>query len=308
MKLQTRIENAELPLSPVGAKRSVLFLLLKAMRPKQWTKNLVVFAGLIFSQKAFENGNFMLSLFTFFVFCLLSGSVYLINDLVDVQKDRAHPEKRKRPIASGDLSTSAAMTGAAAAALFSLAGAFVLHREFGLIALIYFLTTLGYTFKLKNVVLMDVIVIAIGFVFRALAGVVVINVNLSPWLLMCTFLLALFLALTKRRHELVLLDSNAISHRRILDEYTPAMLDQMISVATSSTVMAYSLYTFTSGHSVYLMATIPFVIYGIFRYQYLAHSRDIGGSPESALLKDWPMVVNILLWVSACLVILYLFE
>ncbi len=308
MKLQTRIENAEMPISPVVAKRSVLSLLLKTMRPKQWTKNLVVFAGLIFSQQAFITGNLMLAVYAFFVFCLLSGAVYLINDLADVKKDRAHPEKKKRPIASGQLTVSAAVTGAAAATLLSLAGAFVVDMEFGLIALTYFLTTLSYTFKLKNVVIIDVIVIAIGFVFRALAGVVVIDVSLSPWLLVCTFLLALFLALTKRRHELVLLDTNAISHRRILDEYSPAMLDQMISVATSSTVMAYSLYTFTSGHPVYLMATIPFVIYGIFRYQYLAHSKDIGGSPESALLKDLPMVVNILLWVSTCLVILYMFE
>lgn len=308
MNSQTRINDVEMPISPVVAKRSVFSLLLKTMRPKQWTKNLIVFAGLIFSQTAFEEGNFMLSLYAFFIFCLLSGSVYLINDLVDVQKDRAHPEKRRRPIASGELGVSAAVIGAAAAALFSLAGAFVLDLELGLIALIYFLTTLSYTFKLKNIVIIDVIVIAIGFVFRALAGVVIIDVNLSPWLLMCTFLLALYLALNKRRHELVLLDANAISHRRILDEYTPAMLDQMISVATSSTVMAYSLYTFTSGHPVSLMATIPFVIYGIFRYQYLVHSRDIGGSPETALLKDLPMVVNILLWVGVCLVILYMFE
>lgn len=308
MKLQTRIENAEMQITPVVARRSVISLLLKTMRPKQWTKNLIIFAGLIFSQQAFVGGKFLTSLYAFFVFCTLSGAVYLINDLADINKDRAHPEKKKRPLASGELSIPAAVSGAAAATLLSLAGAFILQREFGYIALLYFLTTLSYTFKLKNIVIIDVIVIAIGFVFRALAGVVVISVSLSPWLLMCTFLLALFLALTKRRHELILLDTNAISHRRILDEYRPEMLEQMISVVTSSTVMAYSLYTFTSGHSVYLMATIPFVIYGIFRYQYLVHSKDIGGSPEAALLKDLPLVVNILLWVSSCLVILYMFE
>lgn len=308
MKIETRIQNTEVQISPVVARRSVISLLLKTMRPKQWTKNLVVFAGLIFAQKAFEDGNFFRALFAFGVFCLLSGSVYIINDLVDVDKDRAHPVKRKRPLASGELAVSAASTGAIIAAVLSLTGAFMLNTGFGIIALAYFLTTLAYSFKLKNVVIIDVIIIAIGFVFRALAGVVVISVSLSPWLLFCTFLLALFLALTKRRHELVLLDEKAISHRKILDEYRPEMLDQMISVVTSSTVMAYSLYTFTSGHSEKLMATIPFVIYGIFRYQYLVHSKDIGGSPETALLKDWPMVVNILLWVVTCLVILYMFN
>lgn len=308
MKLETRMQNTDVQISPVVARRSVLSLLIKAMRPKQWTKNLVVFAGLIFAQKAFIDGNFFRALFAFAIFCLLSGSVYIINDLVDINKDRAHPVKRNRPLASGELKVSAAYTGAVITTLLSLTAAFVLNVGFGLIALAYFLTTLAYTFKLKNIVIIDVIIIAIGFVFRALAGVVVISVSLSPWLLFCTFLLALFLALTKRRHELVLLDENAISHRKILDEYRPVMLDQMISVVTSSTVMAYSLYTFTSGHSDYLMATIPFVIYGIFRYQYLAHSKDIGGSPEAALLKDWPMVVNIVLWVVTCLVILYMFK
>jgi len=161
---------------------------------------------------------------------------------------------------------------------------------------------------LKNIVIIDVITIAVGFILRAVAGAVVISVDISPWLLVCTFLLALFLALGKRRHELLLLEDDALRHRTILDEYEPAMVEQMISVVTSSTVMAYSLYTFTSGHSVYLMVTIPFVIYGIFRYQYLVHRKDIGGSPETALLKDAPMVINIVLWVISCSVILYLFK
>lgn len=307
MKIQTQFENTELQISPVAGRRSVVSLLLKTMRPKQWTKNLVIFAGLIFSQKAFIDGNFLTTLVGFVVFCLLSGSVYLINDLVDVEKDRTHPEKRHRPLASGELKTSAAIIGALFFSLASLAGAFFLQTGFGAIALAYFLITLSYTFKLKNIVIIDVIVIAAGFVLRALAGVVVIKVDISPWLLVCTFLLALFLALTKRRHEIALLNDKANSHRRILDEYQPEMLEQMISVVTSSTVMAYSLYTFTSGHSVYLMATIPFVVYGVFRYQYLVHSKDIGGSPETALLKDLPMVFNILLWVISCTVILYMF-
>jgi len=153
-----------------------------------------------------------------------------------------------------------------------------------------------------------VLTIAIGFVFRAVAGATAIMVNISPWLLVCTFLLALFLALSKRRHELLLLENNAFLHRKILDEYKPEMLEQMISVVTSSTLMAYSLYTFTSGHSEYLMGTIPFVIYGIFRYMYLVHQKNIGGSPESALLKDIPMAVNIILWGISCSLILYYFK
>lgn len=304
MELQT--QNVNVQTSSHINRDSALTMIFKSMRPKQWTKNLILFAGLIFSQKIMQEGFVLKTFFAFVIFCLLSGSVYLINDMVDVEKDRKHPKKRYRPLASGNLSIKTAVTATIFLTVFSLISAFELRTIFGAVSLAYFLLTLSYSFKLKNIVIIDVIVIALGFTLRAIAGAVVIAVNISPWLLVCTFLLALFLALTKRRHELILLDDKAQSHRKILDEYQPEMLDQMISVVTSSIVMAYSLYTFTAGHSIYLMGTIPFVVYGIFRYQYLAHSTDIGGTPENALLKDPPMVINILLWVISCLVILYI--
>lgn len=306
--MQTPLENTPTTYTsvelPKGTSNS-LVLLVKAMRPKQWTKNLLLFAAVIFAQKTFVPGYLLKSFYAFIIFCFLSGSVYLINDLVDIEKDKLHPIKKNRPLASGRIKVSFVVFSAIFITLVSLSCAFFLQPYLGWVALAYFLTTLSYTFKLKNIVIIDVIVIAIGFICRALAGIVVINVAISPWLLVCTFLLALFLALTKRRHELLLLDEKAHSHREILNEYLPEMLDQMISVVTSSTVMAYSLYTFTSGHSVYLMTTIPFVIYGIFRYLYLVHKRDFGGSPEAALLKDPPMLINIILWVVACSLILY---
>jgi 4-hydroxybenzoate polyprenyltransferase len=288
--------------------QSHLWLLLKTMRPKQWTKNLIIFAGIIFAQKIFQPELLLRTAYAFAAFCILSGSVYIINDLVDIDKDREHPTKKNRPLASGMLSAATATAFVVLSAGASLAGAFLINLNFGFVALAYFVLTLAYSFKLKDIVIIDVLIIAMGFIFRAIAGAVVIRVDISPWLLVCTFLLALFLALNKRKHELLLLEDNAQTHRRILQEYRPEMLDQMISVVTSSTVMAYCLYTFTSGHSIYLMATIPFVIYGVFRYQYLIHQKDIGGSPETALLKDLPMLVNILLWVVSCIGILYYFK
>lgn len=293
---------------PAVSSSSRLYLLLLTMRPKQWIKNLLVFAGIIFAQRIFTDGYLLKSFYAFLAFCLLSGSGYIINDLVDIEKDRAHPEKRNRPLASGRLNTSLAAAFLVVGLAASFGTAFWLSANFGIMAIIYFIITVSYSFKLKNIVIIDVLAIAMGFVIRAVAGAVVIGVNISPWLLVCTFLLALFLALAKRRQELVLLEDGASSYRKILDEYRPEMLDQMISVATSSTVMAYSLYTFTSVHSVYLMATIPFVIYGIFRYQYLVHSKDLGDSPETALLKDPPLLINIVLWITSCTLILHYFK
>lgn len=307
-QLHTQTGNTQLHTAPLPSSRSAWFLLLKTMRPKQWTKNLIVFAGIIFSQKIFADGYLVMTIYAFITFCILSGSGYIINDIIDIEKDRAHPTKKNRPLASGQLSVPLAIAFVTLTIAVSLGAAFWIRINFGFLAAAYLMITLSYSFFLKNIVIIDVLTIAIGFIFRAIAGAVVIAVNISPWLLVCTFLLALFLALTKRRHELVLLDENARSHRKILVEYGPEMLDQMISVVTSSTVMAYSLYTFTSGHSTYLMGTIPFVIYGIFRYQYLVYRKDIGGSPETALLKDAPMLINIVLWIVSCSLILYLFK
>lgn len=307
--MQPQTGNTTKAYSSSGLKlesRNQFYLLFKTMRPKQWTKNLIIFAGLIFSRNIFEDGYMLQTIFAFISFCVLSGSVYIINDLVDMEKDRAHPQKKNRPLASGLLKRSLATLFVVFSTSAALFGSFMINVNFGLVSTAYLLLTLSYSFKLKEVVIIDVLTIAFGFILRAIAGAVVIAVDISPWLLMCTFLLALFLALTKRRHELVLLEDNAQSHRKILEEYRPEMLDQMISVVTSSTVMAYSLYTFTSGHSIILMATIPFVVYGVFRYQYLVHHKDIGGSPEIALLKDKSLLINILLWVLASALILYL--
>ncbi len=306
--MKTQTGSTQLHTAPLPSSRSAWFLLLKTMRPKQWTKNLIVFAGIIFAQKIFADGYLVMTIYAFITFCILSGSGYIINDIIDIEKDRAHPTKKNRPLASGRLSPPLAIAFVTLTTAFSLGAAFWIKINFGFLAAAYLLTTLSYSFFFKNIVIIDVLTIAIGFIFRAIAGAVVIAVDISPWLLVCTFLLALFLALTKRRHELLLLDKNAGSHRKILAEYEPQMLDQMISVVTSSTVMAYCLYTFTSGHSNYLMATIPFVIYGVFRYQYLVYRKDIGGSPETALLKDPPMLINIILWVISCSLILYFFK
>lgn len=309
MSLQTETRTVFEPAAPAvgtAAGRSRIYWLLKTMRPKQWTKNLVIFAALIFSKNLLVPDLLGRSAAAFGLFCLLSGSVYIINDLIDLERDRAHPKKKYRPLAAGRLSVSTAVTAVILTGGVSLAAAFMLHRLFGLVALGYFLLVLAYSLWLKNVVIVDVLTIGMGFILRAVAGAVVIAAPISPWLLVCTFLLALFLALTKRRHELLLLEGEAGSHRKILQEYQPAMLEQMISVVTSSTVMAYSLYTFTAGHSRWLMATIPFVIYGIFRYQYLVHQKDIGGSPEVALLRDAPLLINVALWVVASALILYL--
>ena len=278
-----------------------------SMRPKQWLKNAFVFAGLIFSKSFMDADQVVRTVFAFVLFSLLSGSVYIINDIVDKERDRLHPRKSSRPVASGRLNANAALICSLVLAAASLLLGFIL--DFGLFAVLgaYFLLVLGYSLKFKNYIIIDVILIAAGFVLRTVGGALVIDVRISPWLLVCTTLLALFIALNKRRSELVVLSENAAGHRRILEEYTPELIDRMLSVVTSTTVMAYSLYTFNAGKSYYMMLTIPFVLYGIFRYQYLASKGDLGGSPELALLKDRPLFVNVALWVISSIVIVALF-
>jgi 4-hydroxybenzoate polyprenyltransferase len=296
----------------------VFLSLLKAMRPKQWTKNGILFFPLAFTLNEYwtpfspEMYRFVaLALAAFAVFCLLSGAVYLINDVADVEKDRLHPTKRRRPIASGQLNPRFALWAAIVLAAGSLVAGFLLSIPFGLIAAVYFAIQIAYTFSLKHIVLIDVFTIAAGFVLRAVAGAVVIQVAISPWLYICTVLLSLFLGFSKRRHELVLLNDQAGNHRQILREYTPDLLEEILSTVTSSTVMAYSLYTFTyeklpQNHA--MMLTIPFVLYGMFRYLYLVHSKNEGGSPEEVLLGDRPFLVNVVLWMLAVVAILYFFR
>jgi 4-hydroxybenzoate polyprenyltransferase len=286
-------------------KTSTFMAILYSLRPRQWTKNLLIFAGIIFSQNLFELTIFLKVLSGFFIFSLVSGCVYIINDVNDLEEDKKHPVKSKRPLPSGKVTPGQALFAAIVLFLFSIAIAFVINTYFGLITLAYFITILLYTFYLKQIVILDVLTIATGFVLRAIAGVVIIGAYISPWLIICTVLLALFLALSKRRHEIFLLKEGAGCHRRVLEEYSIPFLDQMITIVTAGTIIAYSLYTFNSDKSVYLMATLPFVIYGIFRYLYLIHKHDRGGSPEAILLEDKPLLINIVLWVIAATVILY---
>lgn len=285
----------------VSRRRGPILALLTAMRPKQWTKNLLLFAGLLFTLDSTHSaGDFQRTALGFVLFSLLSSVVYLINDVADRESDRLHPRKRRRPIAAGELSPAAALTAAGVIGVVGLALSFLLSIRFGLVASVYFAVTLLYSFHFKHVVLLDVLLLAAGFVLRAMAGAVLIGVGISAWLILCTLMLALFLGLSKRRAEIIAMqESGTPGTRRILDEYSPEMLDQMIVIVTSSCLMSYALYTIQSTaaiHHHYLMATIPFVIYGIFRYLYLMHRHSLGESPDAVLLEDRPMLVNVLLW------------
>jgi 4-hydroxybenzoate polyprenyltransferase len=284
--------------------------LLVSLRPHQWTKNLVVFAALLFGRQLLNPSALAAAVGAFGVFCALSGVVYLVNDVMDLEADRLHPKKRFRPIASGALPVGVASACAAAIAVVALAGALAVGREFTVVAVAYLVLLTIYSGPLKHVVILDVLTIALGFVLRAAAGAVAIDVAISHWLLVCTILLALFLALAKRRQELVVLADGATAHRAILREYSPALLDQMISVVTASTLMGYALYT-VSPETVAkvgtdrLLFTLPFPLYGIFRYLYLVYQRQGGGSPAEMLLKDRPLAVCTALWVATVAAIIY---
>lgn len=287
----------------------MLSALIRTMRPHQWTKNLVLFAGLLFAGRLFDIFSDLTAVAAFFIFCLLSSAIYIINDIKDVERDRNHPTKCKRPIAAGEISTHAAAVAAAGISATALMCAFLLDFGFGAVSLIYFILLFAYSFWLKHIVILDVLTLAMGFVLRAIGGAEAVDVEFSSWLLLCTILLALFLGLSKRRHELVLLGDNAQSHRKILEEYSPYLLDQMIGVVTASTLMAYALYTMADetiqkfGTS-YMILTVPFVIYGIFRYLYLVHQKEEGGNPTNVLISDKPILINVVLWgiVSAILI------
>ncbi len=284
--------------------------ILKSLRPGQWIKNLFVFAALVFAREALTVPSLARAVWAFAVFCLLSGALYLVNDVCDVLADRLHPKKLLRPIAAGRVSPGRALAWAATLAAVSLAGAFALRPLFGAVAVIYAVLMLGYSLKLKNIVILDVFLIAAGFVLRVVAGGVAIFVPLSSWLIICTSLLALFIAFGKRRHEIVFLQVQAPLHRPILREYSAYLLDQMISVVTASTVIAYSLYTVSEDTvqkfgTPNLILTTPFVLYGIFRYLYLVHQKGQGGSPEEMIFRDKPLAAAIILWVTAVVIILY---
>jgi 4-hydroxybenzoate polyprenyltransferase len=281
-----------------------------SLRPRQWIKNLFIFAGILFSQNLLHGNLLIRTVLAFFVFCLLSGSVYILNDCVDREKDRRHPSKSQRPIAAGRLSRSHAALALVVSMAVGLAAAYTIGLSFFGVAAAYVLLQLSYTLLLKDVVILDVLAVACGFVLRVVAGGVVIDVDLSHWLLLCSILLALFLALSKRRHESVALEGDAPVHRSVLGEYNPYLLDQMISVVTASTVIAYALYTISAETiekfgTKNLLFTIPFVLYGIFRYLYLVHRREAGGNPESIVISDRPLMLDILLWIGVAAIILY---
>jgi len=284
--------------------------LFKSIRPQQWLKNLFIFAPLIFSENIFNRSMFLQSLLAFAVFCLLSGALYILNDLKDLEEDRIHPIKSKRPLAAGELKKRQAITAFVILSFISLLFASLVNEEFLWVCLVYYVLQIAYSFALKHVVILDVFIVASGFFLRVIAGAVAIQVQISPWLLICTTLLALFLALSKRRHEILLLDEEAINHRPILKEYSAYLLDQMISVVTASTVIAYCLYTI-SGETIEkfgtnkLILTVPFVLYGIFRYLYLIHQKAEGGTPETLILKDRPLLLDIILWIVSAALIIY---
>ena len=292
---------------------------MRSVRPRQWTKSLAVFLPLFFSVNeawALDDPQTALlfgikAIGAAVVFSLVSGAIYLINDLADRERDRAHPTKRNRPIASGALSPRLAAAAAVILTLAGLASAFALDPQLGIVIAIYILVQAAYSARLKNVALLDVFSVASGFVLRVLGGAVVIGVPMSPWLYICAGLGSLFIALAKRRSELARAGSSAGDQRGILGAYTLGMLDQMIGVVATSAVVSYALYTFTAdnlpdNHS--MMLTLPFVVYGVFRYIYLVHTRDIAESPEEILIGDLPMILAVILWLATGATILLIYR
>lgn len=286
---------------------SLALSLVREMRPKQWTKNVFVFAAILFSGNLLQWHLLFQVILGFIAFSLISSTVYIINDILDVEKDRQHPEKSQRPIASGALPVKFAAAWASVLGISAILISLHLNPQFLAILIIYFLVNIAYSLKLKHVVLVDVMLVALGFVLRAISGAVIINVRLTSWFLICALLLSLFLALSKRRHELVLFQEDSSQGRQVLEHYSTALLDQLISIVTAMTIMAYALYTFTSGQPREMVVTVPFVIYGIFRYLYLVHMQQGGGSPERTLLEDKHILFTVISYGLVVFIILRYF-
>lgn len=283
---------------------------LHSLRPEQWTKNLLVFAALLFARRLFDPAAVLQALAAFAIFCGLSGAVYLLNDVSDRESDRQHPVKRHRPIAAGDVSAPTAVAWALVLIALGLSLSFWLQTGFGMAAAAYLVLQAAYTRVLKHVVILDVMAIAFGFVLRAVAGGLIIGVPISDWLVICTILLALFLGLSKRRHELTLLAAGAAGHRRILEEYDPYLLDQMIAVVAAATLVAYIIYCLSPETTArfgthWLVLTVPFPIYGLFRYLYIVHRKDGGGNPSEMLLTDRPLLSCVGLWGLTVVAVIY---
>jgi 4-hydroxybenzoate polyprenyltransferase len=284
--------------------------LFQIVRPAQWAKNALLFAPIIFAKHLFVIGDLLRVAAAFVCFCLVASGAYVLNDLRDCERDRQHPLKCKRPLPAGRIAVPTAWILLASLVSSGLGGALLLGGEFAVLVAAYFTLQIAYTYVLKETVILDVMSIASGFVLRAVAGGAVIGVFVSQWLIICTFLLALFLGFAKRRHELVLLEDKASEHREILREYSPYFLDQMISVVTTSTVMAYAIYTLSPEvqqrlGTTQLYLTLPFVLFGIFRYLYLVHQKEEGGNPTSLLLNDRPLLADVVLWIATATFVLY---
>lgn len=285
-------------------------IVIRAMRVYQWTKNVLLFAALVFAKEAFHADKLLLVLQAFAAFCMAASATYLFNDLMDVEKDRQHPKKRHRPIASGALSPVAAWALLVLLFLSSVVLSYAISLPFLGATLAYIVLTLAYTLVLKNLIILDVLALALGFVVRALAGAIALDVRFSSWLVVCTLFLALFLGLSKRRHEVVLLEDGASSHRAVLYHYSVHYLDQLILIAAGGTIITYTIYTCAPDvverlGTDKLYVTLPFVIYGLFRYLFLVHHKTGGGDPSATLIRDWPLGVTVLLWGLTCAGLIY---
>jgi len=298
------------PKASISLNQTVRGLLIE-MRPKEWTKNLLVFTGLIFSRSLTDAHNIERSFLGFAVFCAASSGVYLFNDLCDIKEDREHPIKRARPLASGALNVNLARF--VMLLLFAVAafGSLYLSYGFGAIIGIYLITCLAYSLKLKDIVILDVILIASGFVLRAISGAILIGVEVSEWLVLCTSMVALLVGFGKRRHELVLLEETAENHRRSLSDYSISFLDSIMNICAGAAVLTYALYTRADETiervgSRAMLLTIPFVVYGVFRYLFLIHKRKVGGDPVQLLFRDRPTLFNLFLWILTAVLVIYL--
>jgi 4-hydroxybenzoate polyprenyltransferase len=316
LKMFTRSNGSRMDSSRVqtfqhtNTQMSTLRALIISVRPWDWTKNAFVFAPISFSKNLLNPELLTKAFLAFSLFCLTAGGVYLMNDIWDRDKDKKHPQKRMRPIASGALPVALAAPAAVFLLMTAIVGGFLLDLSFGIIATSYVLLNIAYSRWLKHAVILDVFSIAAGFVLRVVAGAVVIGVVMSHWLLTCTMLLALFLGFSKRRYELVALAKDASEHRRVLAEYNPLFLDMMIGIVTSATVVSYVLYTVSNEtiqrfNTDRLLLTAPFVLYGIFRYLYLVYHKNDGGNPARTLLTDGPLLINVILWALASALIIY---
>ena len=284
--------------------------ILNSMRFQQWIKNFFIFAALIFSANLFNVQDLLLTILGFILFSIAVSGVYIFNDIIDLEKDKLHPLKTRRPLPSEKLSVKAAAIASFILVLIGLLGAFILKTEFGVVLSIYVIINVWYSYQLKSIVILDVMTIATGFVLRVIGGAVLIGVPTSEWLIICMVLLSLFLGFSKRRHEILILENLANTLRSVLQHYNPYFLDQMIGIVTATTVMSYALYTiseetihkFGTKHLIY---TVPFVLYGIFRYLYLVHKKEEGGNPTKVALTDLPLLVNIVLWIVTVTIIIY---